>query len=140
MPMLGKSEMDKDDRLKVKSYLRGLILLIDRTKEVTITQSSGLDRVPGRHGIAGFEWDNSVMVNIQLYGIRPRAKRGRKKTTGRYKTREELERTVMTLYLDSKQSLSAIADLCGISFTTAANIFKDNCLDATIERWGAGTE
>jgi len=139
-PQAKKAEMNKHDKAKVKEFLRGLILLVDRSKEATITQSRGLDRLPDRYGIAGYKWDNSITVNIQLKGVRTRKKRGRKKTTGRFKTRGALEERIMFYYFEDKQSLNACAQLCGVSFGTAERIFKERCHDYTIDKWGSGTE
>lgn len=45
------------------------------------------------------------------------ATRGRKKTTGRYETREELCREVWRMYLDTPRNISQVALVCRVSET-----------------------
>ena len=51
---------------------------------------------------------------------------GRRKTTGRFETREELERRVLQFYHTNNLSMASIATNCGISPSTASKIIDDN--------------
>lgn len=48
----------------------------------------------------------------------------RRKTTGRFDTREELEQWVRHLYYDTSAKQAQIARACRVSETTVANILK----------------
>jgi hypothetical protein len=49
-------------------------------------------------------------------------KRGRKPTTGRYATREELERMVRLWYYDLGKNISEVARVCRVAQVTVAKI------------------
>jgi len=50
------------------------------------------------------------------------AKRGRKPTTGRFETRQELVDKVAYLFINTRCSISRIAENCGISVGTVDKI------------------
>ena len=53
---------------------------------------------------------------------------GRPATTGRYKTRKELEDTVWLFYKESNQTISEVARACRISLQTANSIIAKQFL------------
>lgn len=56
--------------------------------------------------------------------MRERGKRGFKETTGRFKSVEELRKTVREMYQGSDMSMSKVAQLCGVSLGTVSNILS----------------
>ncbi len=60
--------------------------------------------------------------------------RGRKRITGKYKTRAGLIRGVMSLYYHTHDSMRRVAVQCGISPATTFRILEEDCKSPSVRK------